>query len=386
MKQIKVLIIDQDEANRNFLAQMILKKNYLVEQAGTGQAGLQLASQAMPDLVIFDPNLTDIPARDLIAGFRQNQHIAGIPLVALSSHSDPEEMQACLQAGCAEYYVKSGMVMINLVEAIPRLLVENQKVSTEKRKGLTFVFLSAKGGVGTSSLCANIGVNIAQNMSPSTVSVVDMVLPFGSIAPIVGVKENDFSLISVSEMAEKEITPDYLRANLAQPPHWLFHILPGSPDPEHANRLQVQRIPKIIESMRASFDYILIDIGRALSKISLPIIQEADQVVLVLSTDLSSIGLTKKLWEYLSNQGIKKEKMFAILNRAVGLEGLSKMEAEKILGIDIKLTMPYLMGNFALANNQNIPFNQKFPNDTGSMVLKQASIEMSQQAIKTRTD
>jgi pilus assembly protein CpaE len=137
-----------------------------------------------------------------------------------------------------------------------------------------------------------------------------------------------------------------------------------------------------VASLRKTYDYVLVDLGRSLSKISLPIIQQADVLVLVLSTDISTVNLTKKLWHYLSGQGIQPKRVFPILNRAVGLEGLTKAEAEKILGLDIKLMIPYMMGNFTLANNQNTPISIKFPTDTATMVMKQASIEMTQVAIK----
>jgi len=68
----------------------------------------------------------------------------------------------------------------------------------------------------------------------------------------------------------------------------------------------------------------------------------------------------------------------------VGLEGLTKAEAEKILGLKIDLMMPYMMGNFTLANNQHAPISVKFPTDTASMVLRQAALEMSQKAIRTQ--
>jgi Flp pilus assembly CpaE family ATPase len=126
----------------------------------------------------------------------------------------------------------------------------------------------------------------------------------------------------------------------------------------------------------------LVDLGRSLSKISLPIIQAADLVVLILSTDLSTVNHTKKLWHYLKGQGISPNHVYPILNRAVGLEGLTKAEAEKILELEIKLMMPYMMGNFSLANNQNTPISLKFPTDTATMVMKQAALEMSQKVVK----
>ena len=80
-----------------------------------------------------------------------------------------------------------------------------------------------------------------------------------------------------------------------------------------------------------SYDYVLIDIGRSLSRITLPLIQHADLNILVISTDISTVSLTKTVLEYMKGKGVDPDSVFTILNRAVGLEGLSKSEAEKML-------------------------------------------------------
>jgi len=375
-------VIDADEANRNFLGQLLQKKNYRVKHAGLGKEGVRMIEEASPSMVIFDTNLPDMASTQLIECFQQSPHMAEVPCIVLSSRSNPEEMHMCLQAGCAEYYVKSGMVMMTLVDSIPRLLIEGKRLQKLREKGFLFVFLSAKGGTGTSSLCANIGMNIASHLNQSTVAVADLVLPMGSIAPLVGVSEYEFNLVTVAEQPQDKINSNYFQDNLVVPAHWLFHLLPGTPDPETAINLQVSHIPNIVESLRKAYDYVLVDLGRSLSKISLPIIHDADLVVLILGTDLSTVNHTKKLWHYLREQAIDPKRVFPILNRAVGLEGLTKAEAEKILEIEIKLMVPYMMGNFALANNQNLPISVKFPTDTASMVMKQAAIEMSQKVVK----
>ena len=384
MEEFKVLLVDPDEANRDFLAKMLKKKNYQVLHASSGQEGIAVAGEGFPSLIIFDPGLPDLTAREFIHGIKQNTRTSHIPCVALSSHSTPEEMQMCLQAGCIEYYVKSGMVMINLVEAIPKLVLESQRTSKVSQDGMLIVFLSAKGGTGTSSLCANIGVSMAQHIQSASVALVDLVLPMGSIAQIVGCDQEEFNLVTAAGEASEDVGPDYFKDKLVRADRWSFDLLPGSPDPAAANQLDIRKIPGIISAMRKKHDYVLVDVGRALSKISLPIIETADLIVLVLSTDLSTVTLTKKLWEFLKGQGVALGRVFAILNRAVGLEGLTKAEAEKIIGIDIKLMMPYMMGNFTLANNLHTPIIAKFPTYTASVVMKQAALDMSYQAIKVR--
>jgi len=384
VETVTVLVIDADEASRNFLAQLLQKKNYKVKHASSAQEGVRVVEEETPGMVIFDTKLPDLSAMELIERLQKFPDIADVPCVVLSSKSDPEEMQACLHAGCAEYYVKSGMVMMTLVDSIPRLLMEGKRLRKRSEKGFLFTFLSAKGGTGTSSLCANIGMNMASHLPQSTVAVADLVLPMGSIASLVGSDEDTFNLVTVADQQTDKITADFLKDNLIVPSHWLFHLLPGAPNPETAINLQVGHIPNIVDSMRKAYDYVLIDLGRSLSRISLPIIQDADLVVLVLSTDLSTVNHTKKLWHYLKDQGIDSTRVFPVLNRAVGLEGLTKAEAEKILELEIKLMVPYMMGNFTLANNQHTPISMKFPTDTATMVMKQAAMEMSQKAIKMR--
>ena len=382
MAAVTVLVIDADEANRDFLAQLLQKKNYLVKHAASGEEGIRLVDEVHPNIVIFDTRLPDLKAIELIERLQSKPAIAEIPCVVLTSHSDPEEMQACLQAGCAEYYVKSGMVMMTLVDAIPRLLVEGRRLRRKRDKGALLVFLSAKGGIGTSSLCANIAMNIAGHLTQSKVAVADLVLPMGSVATLVGTSDRDINLVSVADQLEETVTEEYLAKNLPVPPHWIFHLLPGASDPETSLNLQVDHIPHIIDALRKAYDYVLVDLGRSLSKISIPIITDADLVVFILSADLNTVNQTQKVWHYLREQGIHQNRVFPILNRAVGLEGLTKAEIEKILELEIKLTMPYMMGNFTLANNQNIPISVKFPTDTATMILKQAALEMTQMISK----
>lgn len=382
MAAIPVLLIDSDSASRNFLAQFLQKKNYIVQQAAAGEEGLGMAQTTPPKLIIFDAQLPDLKAVDFLERLRQNPATAAIPCVVFSGQSDPDVMQACLEAGCVEYYSKSGTGMMALVDSIPRFVTSGRSSYTQPRNGFLYVFLSAKGGTGTSSLCANVGMNMASHLPNSTIAVADLVLPMGSIASIVGASEDEFNLVKVADQPTEKITPDFLTQNMVELERWSIHLLPGAPDPETAINLNVSHIPNIVESLRRAYDHVLIDLGRSLSKISLPIILNADLIVLVLSTDLNTVNQTRKLWQYLQHQGLTADHMFPVLNRAVGLEGLTKAEAEKILELEIKLTMPYMMGNFTLANNQNMPLSAKFPSDAAALMLKQAALEMSQKVMK----
>jgi pilus assembly protein CpaE len=383
MPEKKILIVDTDVASRNFIARNLTVQKYEVIQAGSGKEGLICAWRDRPDLIVIDPTVPDLRGEELATRLRQDPRTANVPLVALSSDPSVMRIKSCLDAGFNEYITKSGQAVSSLNETVNRLL--GITAATARQGGLLVVFASAKGGAGTSSLCANIAMNICQAQPEARVAVVDMVLPIGSIGPLVGY-EGKNNIVTVSDIQPLEMNPDYFKNELTKLPAWEFHLLAGSPDPESSNHLNVGRIWDVVAGVKSAFDYVLVDLGRSLSKISLPLIQHADLITLVVSTDMSSVNLTKILLEYLKNKGVQENSIYTILNRAIGLEGVSKADAEKLLGISIKSSVPYLGSNFALANNLHQPYSLKFPQETAAFVFAEAAKEITALARKLRAE
>ena len=381
MAEKKILVVDADAASRNFITRTLQQKNFIVLSTGSGKEGLIIAWRDRPDLVIIDPVLPDIKGEEMAAKLRQDARLNGVSLIALSSDQNGARIKTCLDAGFNEFITKSGQAIPTLLETIDRLF-GNETVS-EKTGGLLLSFLSAKGGVGTSSLCANFATGIALNQPEARVVVADLVLPIGSTAPIVGYS-GEHNLITVADLGPDKSGAEFFKRELQEVPLWRFRLLAGSPDPESSYQLKVANIAEIVSSLKSTYDFVLLDLGRSLSKFTLPLIQHADLIVLVMSTDISSITLTKTLLEYLHKKNVGSNHIYAILNRAVGLEGLSKAEADKMLGIEIKTTMPYLGNNFSLANNLHQPLLVKFPNDTASIVIKESAQQMMDLARKLR--
>jgi len=390
-----ILVLDENEASRVFLSDTLNKKQFEILEASSGREALIFAWRDQPDLILFDPTFSDLPVEEFIHKLRHDARTSNTPLIALSSDLTPTLRDVCIHAGVTEYLVKSSQAVAALEEILQRILspatqavVEEKKADVkadveEKETGALIVFLSAKGGTGTSSLCANLAMNIKAREPEARVVVADLVLPIGSVAQIVGYTGN-LNLVTATDLPSAQTSGEYFRKNLPQPELWRFQLLAGSPDPQHGNNLKGDRIGQIVDTLRAAYDFVILDIGRSLSRISLPLIQKADLIALIMSTDQSTIHLTKTIWEYLQSQGIKDQSVYAILNRAVGLEGLTKAEAEKIISIPIKIMMPYMGSNFTLANNLNQPITTKYPTDTAAIVLKDAAENMMKLARRLR--
>jgi CheY-like chemotaxis protein len=127
-----ILTVDNHPASRMYLANFLKVKEFKVLEGPTGKEGLIAAWRDAPDLVLFDPALTDISDRGFIHKPRNDPRTSRTPLVALSSDPAPARKQICLNA-----VLEKGSSLI--------------------------VFLSAKGGTGTSSLCANFAMNIQRD-------------------------------------------------------------------------------------------------------------------------------------------------------------------------------------------------------------------------------
>ena len=370
---ISVLVIDGDSASRNYLAAMLNKSGYTVLSAALGREGLISAWRDQPSIIILDPTLPDLTGLELVNRLRQDRRTSKVTLIALSSRENPQEMAALLAAGCSEYMVKSNQTLQTLLELLPRLIGGEQIVP--KKLGKLIVFLSAKGGTGTSSLCANIAMCLASEKTDKKVAVIDLVLPIGSIANIVGYTDR-LNLLTAARLAPEQMTAAYFNDNLPRVSGWYFHFLAGAADPESAIQLPGERVGDILKAILESFDFVFVDLGRSLSRISLPIILKADVVAMILSTDLATADLSMTVLEYLKTQGMDLQRLFPIQNRAIGLEGLTKLELEKKIGLPISITMPYMGDSITVANNRHQPIATRLQNDSTILLLTQAANQM----------
>ncbi len=374
-----VLIIDADAASRNYLAGMLQKSGYRVLAASSGREGLITAWKDLPQAIVLDPALGDMPGLDLVNRLRRDRRTAGVPLVALGSQESPQETSALLNAGCNEYMVKSTQSLVKLIELLQRLLTVEAR---PKKAGALIAFLSAKGGMGTSSLCANMAMCLGSKRLDARVAVVDLVLPIGSIADIVGYKDA-LNVVAVTRLPPEQTGSAYFSEHLPHISGWYLCLLAGSPDPETANQLVSERLEDLLASVQECFDFVFVDLGRGLSRISLPIIKRANQIALILGADVSTLTLTQTVYEYLKYQGLNLQRIYPIMNRAVGLEGLTKGEVEKLLGLQIRVTVPYMGSNFTLANNRHEPVTLKYPDDTIALTLNEAVSDMATAAQTT---
>ncbi|MBT3239603.1 MAG: AAA family ATPase [Chloroflexi bacterium] len=401
MAMLKILFIDPDITSSKFLAFTFGKLDYKTGSTDSGTEGLVAAYRDQPEIIIIDPVITDIPIEELMDKLRRDKRTAHSKIIALSSITEPGELQNAIDLNFDRFLSKGPDILEVLKQAILELVDDGQDSTEELGKRVsgfvysednipsmphnckTIVLASAKGGTGTSTVCANMASMFAKLKPKANIVILDLVLPIGSIAPIVGSKDN-LNIVEASLMSAAEITPGFFGNKLPFIENWGFKLLAGATSPKEANNCDISRIPIIIESLKNEFDYLFIDIGKSLSRISIPVITHSDQVIMILGLDQATVTLTKTVLDFLRGEGQNRQIVYPLINRAVGLEGLPKREVDEIIGYEITGNLPYIRGEFSLANNSNLPIHKKFPDNIVPIALREISQKILQRLEEIR--
>ena len=117
----KILLVEDNEMNRDMLTRRLERKGYEVVIAVDGQAGIDMASSASPDIILMDLSLPVIDGWEATRNIKADPATQSIPVIALTAHAMAGDEQKALQAGCDDYDTKP--VNLNrLLEKMGRFL------------------------------------------------------------------------------------------------------------------------------------------------------------------------------------------------------------------------------------------------------------------------
>lgn len=102
----KVLIVD-DEPDVRFVLRMQLELDgFSVEEAETGEAGIEMGRQSAPDVILLDLNLPGVGGRDVLRTIGADPNLARIPVLVVTAAAKPGAEEACLALGAKAYTSK----------------------------------------------------------------------------------------------------------------------------------------------------------------------------------------------------------------------------------------------------------------------------------------
>ena len=116
----KILIVEDNEMNRDMLSRRLTRKGYEIEMAVDGQEGLDKMRSWSPDVVLMDMGLPVLDGWEATSQAKADSELAGIPIIALTAHAMEADRQKALAAGADDFDTKP----VNLSGLLEK--IENQ--------------------------------------------------------------------------------------------------------------------------------------------------------------------------------------------------------------------------------------------------------------------
>ena len=102
----KILLVEDNEMNRDMLSRRLQRKGFEVMIAVDGQAGVEMATSSNPDLILMDLSLPVIDGWEATRRLKADPATHGIPVIALTAHAMADDEQKAREAGCDDYDTK----------------------------------------------------------------------------------------------------------------------------------------------------------------------------------------------------------------------------------------------------------------------------------------
>jgi CheY-like chemotaxis protein len=117
----KILLVEDNEMNRDMLSRRLQRKGYSVVTAEDGEKGLLLARSEMPDLILMDISLPLMGGWEVTRLLKAEDSTRHIPIIALTAHAWVTDREKAIEAGCDDYDTKP-VEFARLSEKIENLL------------------------------------------------------------------------------------------------------------------------------------------------------------------------------------------------------------------------------------------------------------------------
>lgn len=232
--------------------------------------------------------------------------------------------------------VELGEALVRSAERAVRVRDKSSSTSTAPTNGRVIVVLSPKGGSGKTMLSSNLAVTLAQ-MGVGPVVLADFDVQFGDSASSLGlVPENTLSDLA----SAREIDGTMLKVYLTPHEPSGLYVLCGAASPEEGDVVTEDHARRIVRLLARDFAYVVVDTAAGLDETALAVLEEATDVLLMSSLDVSSIRSLGKEIQALDKIGLLSVRRHFVLNRADARVGLELTDVEAALGMTVDAAVP----------------------------------------------
>jgi len=371
----KILCVDDDDSIRKLCTVYLTKRGFRIEAAANGVEALSLiTSKGVPDVVITDVNMPLMNGLELVKRLREDRRTARTPIIVLSAAKQEQDILAGYSHGADDYIGKpiDLAVLAAKIETILRQTRVVAQVTAAPRKvGVVIAFAHGKGGVGATTLAANVAAALAAG--GKSVVLIDLNLQFGTAAMFFDLAPRativEFARGDVTRVTEEDFAP-FLAEHKSG-----VRILAAPPSPEEAELVSVGAVQQAIDLARGGRDAVVLDLAAKLDEITLAALDVTDIVCVVSAPHLASLRSTSDTLAMLTRIGISEERILVALVRNTA-KGIDDAGVAKFLKRKADIVVPFAEKADAAAD-LGVPYVLAEPSDKTAIALKQLAVRLA---------
>lgn len=273
-------------------------------------------------------------------------------------------LRAAIRSGLNDV-VEAPLTMASVSEALAqaershrrRVEAQPEAVSSIVPEGKIVTVMAAKGGSGKTLFASNVATLLAQWGDPGRVVIADADLQFGDVALVMQI-DPKHTVVNAAKEGDK-LDIQYLETVLATHSSGM-RVLAAPLEPAFADEVPTATYTHILEMLRTSFDYVIVDTAPALDERLLAILDKSDVVLFIVDMDLPSVKNAKLALETLRILNYPATKIKLVLNRSNSKARLDVDEIERSLRLPISAAVPS-DGLLPASINEGIPIVESHP-------------------------
>ena len=370
--KIRILVVDDIAETRENLAKLIGFESdmTIVGSAEGGQQAVEFAKRDRPDVILMDINMPDmdgITATEIIANT-----VPESPIIMMSVQGEQDYLRRSMLAGAREFLVKpfSADELVNAIRHVheiekvkraryaqvaPVASAQTPSLTSalQPQRGKIITFFSPKGGVGRTTIATNLAVALHQSTG-QPVALVDGSLPFGDIAVILNMSPKAKTIADLVGSFD-QVDAEVLESVLV--PHSTgIKVLLAPPTPEAAELITGANIKRVLETLRQSYAYVVVDTWPSFQEQVLTMLDVADVILTLMTLEITSLKNVRVFMEIAEKLGYDDHKVQLVANRNDSSGGIKASDVEASLGRKIPHTIVSDGRALVLAVNRGVPF------------------------------
>lgn len=336
-----ILIADDDTSTLRTLSHSLEREGYKIHAAQDGAETLEKLEEHRPDLLILDVIMPQVDGHEVCRRLRRKPEFARMPVIILTAQSSQDEKVRFLDAGADDYLTKPfhAPELLARIKVLLRRAGERTREGEAQRiEGKVIAAYSLRGGVGVSTLAANMATGLAQLWGQPTV-LVDLAHVAGHGALML----NLAARTSWGEMATvppDEIEIDMLNKLLLPHSSGAF-VLPAPSHAETMPTLKPEQLARMLTLLSQNYHYVVLDLPDDTHSMTVAGLDAAQEILAIMSPDMASISTMRTMLEFFDLRHYPHSNVRVVLNHLFKRNDLDKAQIEKALGRPFDLEVPF---------------------------------------------